>query len=71
MCWDYKTPHANSRLNTLLTAREVVYIGLLPDVPINKNYALQQLERYRKGELPSDQWHASDVKEVKVALQNE
>jgi hypothetical protein len=37
----------------------VVYIGLLPAVPINRSYAEQQLQRYQQGLVPTDQWHES------------
>jgi hypothetical protein len=54
--WDFRIPHANSYLNTSSTAREVVYIGLLPAVPINQQYAERQLARMRAGLVPDDQW---------------
>ncbi len=56
--WDYRIPHANARLNTNIEPRQVVYLGLLPAVPINRVYVLDQLERYKKGILPNDQWHS-------------
>jgi hypothetical protein len=62
--WDNKLPHANSRFNKLATPREVVYIGLLPEVSINRLYAKTQLERFRQGEVPTDQWHSCGRKEV-------
>lgn len=55
--WDYRIPHANSRRNTSQEARRVVYIGLLPAIPMNKAYAEYQLERYLSGIVPDDQWH--------------
>jgi hypothetical protein len=55
--WDYRIPHANSYRNDTQTAREVVYVGFLPDVPINRAYARIQLERMRAGKVPDDQWH--------------
>lgn len=58
VCWDVRIPHANARYNTLSTARQVVYIGLLPAVPLNREYAQTQLLRYQCGELPNDQWHS-------------
>lgn len=39
----------------------MVYIGLLPAVPINARYAELQLEKFRRGEVPSDQWHESSA----------
>jgi len=37
-------------------SREVVYLGFLPDVPLNRAYALAQRGRFENGELPDDQW---------------
>jgi len=59
VCWDYRIPHANSRFNHTDHARAVVYIGLLPAVPVNARYAECQLSRYRSGQVPTDQWHES------------
>ena len=36
VCWDYRIPHANSRFNHSSIAREAIYIGLLPAIPLNK-----------------------------------
>lgn len=58
---DYRIPHANSRHNFASHPRVVVYIGLLPAVPINARYAEQQLDKFRRGEVPSDQWHESSA----------
>eukprot|EP01038_Epipyxis_sp_PR26KG_P012251 gene12251-16425_t len=57
ICWDYRIPHANSRFNTLSIPRQVIYIGLLPHISLNKTYALHQLDRFRNGLVPMDQWH--------------
>ena len=56
---DYRIPHANARHNLAPHPRAVVYIGLLPAVPINERYAQRQLDKFRRGEVPSDQWHES------------
>ena len=37
-------------------SREVVYLGFLPDVPLNRTYAAAQLARFRSGQPPQDQW---------------
>lgn len=58
VCWDYRTPHANARLNLGQQARRVIYLGLLPAVELNRQYAKDQLEKYQRGELPIDQWHS-------------
>lgn len=54
---DYRIPHANSRYNTCNYPRIVIYIGLLPAVPVNEEYCRKQLDNYSKGILPIDQWH--------------
>ena len=58
--WDYRLPHSNARKNNKNTAREVVYLGFLPDIELNRAYAKQQLIDYRHGKNPSDQWVNSD-----------
>lgn len=57
--WDNRIPHANARRNLSSATRQVVYIGMLPAVAINKKYAERQLQRMREGLLPNDQWHSS------------
>ena len=54
--WDNRIVHSNSLRNISSLPREVVYIGLLPDIPRNKKYATEQLRRFQLGILPSDQW---------------
>ena len=56
--WDNRIPHANSRFNSSNIVREVVYFGLLPNIQLNREYAVEQLANMRRGQLPSDQWHA-------------
>jgi hypothetical protein len=51
-----RLPHANSSANRTGVAREVIYASFLPDVAINRRYALHQLGRYRRGLIPTDQW---------------
>jgi len=53
---DYRIPHANARFNHGDKPRVVVYIGLLPHVPLNAQYAAAQLEKYCAGIPPNDQW---------------
>jgi len=55
--WDNRLPHANSRCHSGAAPREVVYVGLLPPVPQNLQYATDQLQRLRTGRLPADFWH--------------
>jgi hypothetical protein len=57
VCWDYRIPHANSFKNNTSQTREAVYIGLLPDIELNRTYVENQLENFNKGLVPSDQWH--------------
>lgn len=59
--WDYRIPHANAQHNFASYAREVAYLGFLPDVDINRSYALDQLDRFQQGILPADQWHKSTL----------
>lgn len=61
VCWDYRLAHANAGHNFSGDVREVVYVGLLPNIPLNRAYAENQLERYRQGQLPNDQWHDSKM----------
>lgn len=56
VCWDFRIPHSNARHNKKHEAREVVYLGFLPHVPLNAAYAERQLIDYRDGRNPSDQW---------------
>lgn len=56
---DYRIPHANARHNSTSQPRVVVYVGLLPAVPLNAQYAQVQLERFHSGAVPTDQWHES------------
>lgn len=60
--WDYRIPHANSRHNLSHQSREVVYVGFLPDVEVNKRFAKEQLRRFQDGLLPTDQWHEQSEK---------
>ena len=41
--------------------REVVYLGFLPDVPLNRHFVADQLARFRAGLSPNDQWHEGQV----------
>lgn len=61
VCWDYRLAHANAGHNFSGDVREVVYVGLLPSIPLNQNYAKDQLELYLQGQLPKDQWHDSTM----------
>lgn len=54
--WDWRLPHANSYCHLGDSPREVIYAEFLPNVKINEAYAKEQLERYRRRVIPSDQW---------------
>jgi hypothetical protein len=56
VCWDYRIPHSNARRNDKPHPREVIYLGYLPDVNVNRIYAQKQLKDYLAGRNPSDQW---------------
>ena len=65
MClWDFRIAHANARFNVGLEPREVIYIGCLPAVDMNRVYAEKQLMAFEKGTPPTDMWTES-LKEVK------
>ena len=54
--WDNRIPHANAYKNEGTSARAVIYCSFLPDVEINRDYVEKQLEDYRLGRIPRDQW---------------
>jgi hypothetical protein len=62
--WDYRIPHGNAQRNDSSFPREVVYIGLLPDIPMNQAYTKDLYERYCQGTLPIGFWHKSDTKQL-------
>ena len=63
VCWDIRIPHANSRHNHSDQAREVAYVGVLPGTGMNRRYVEDQLEKFRAGEVPTDQWHDHSMKQ--------
>lgn len=54
--WDNRIPHANAYRHDGSIPRSVVYCSFLPDLPINRQYATQQLENWKQGQRPTDQW---------------
>lgn len=54
--WDNRIPHANAYKNNSSEPRIVVYCSFLPDVEVNRIYARKQLEDYKLGRIPRDQW---------------
>lgn len=53
---EHRIPHANSYRHNGEHPRAVVYCSFLPDVPINRQYCAQQLENWKAGRHPTDQW---------------
>lgn len=43
VCWDNKLPHATCHKLDGFDTREVVYVGFMPDIEINKTYCQKQL----------------------------
>jgi len=54
--WDNRIPHANAYRHDGKLPRCVVYCSFLPYVPINREYAAKQLENWKHGRQPTDQW---------------
>ena len=54
--WDSRIPHGNSRTNASAHSREVVFVGLLPAVPLNAAFAVAQRSKWEAGVEPVDQW---------------
>lgn len=57
--WDNRIPHANSYRHDGDSPRAVVYCSFLPNVPKNRLYAERQLDKWKRGQYPSDQWIAA------------
>jgi hypothetical protein len=54
--WDNRIPHANAYRHDGNIPRCAVYCSFLPDLPINRKYATDQLENWKEGRRPTDQW---------------
>mmetsp|Transcript_12413 Transcript_12413/g.29099 ORF Transcript_12413/g.29099 Transcript_12413/m.29099 type:complete len:337 (+) Transcript_12413:189-1199(+) len=52
--WDWRLAHSNAHKHTGDGTREVVYLGYLPDVHLNHDYAEEQADKYKHGEAPPD-----------------
>lgn len=68
--WDTRIPHANSYRHAGAIPRCVVYCSFLPDVCINHTYVSHQLERWKAGNAPTDQWVRQDGVSLSGALSN-
>ena len=55
--WDNRLPHANAYRHDGSSPRVVVYCSFLPDVERNRVYAKNQLNNWRTGRPPRDQWN--------------
>lgn len=54
--WDFRLPHANAYRHNGDLPRVVIYCSFLPDIPLNRSYVKCQLENWKRGRQPSDQW---------------
>jgi len=52
VCWDNRLPHATCQLLDGYDTREVIYVGWLPNIELNKKYCAQQLENIRLNRPP-------------------
>ena len=66
--WDNRLPHANAFKNLKGTSREVIYVSFLPDVEVNRKFALEQLRRFALSERPSDMWVEGESRVVENAM---
>ena len=54
--FDNRIPHANAYRHNGTEPRSVVYCSFLPDIPLNREYASRQLDNWKRGRQPTDQW---------------
>jgi hypothetical protein len=52
--WDWRLPHATAVSHPGPDTREVVYTSFLPDTPVNRQYAADQLAAFHRGVFPPD-----------------
>lgn len=52
VCWDNRLPHATCSKLAGYDTREVVYVGWLPNIELNKKYAKQQLINIKTNNPP-------------------
>eukprot|EP00980_Cylindrotheca_fusiformis_P028118 scaffold22581_cov123-Cylindrotheca_fusiformis.AAC.15 len=55
--WDNRIPHANAYRHDGCTPRAVVYCSFLPDVPLNRQYVKNQLQKFWEKRPVTDQWN--------------
>jgi len=73
VCWDNRLPHATCMKLAGYDTREVVYVGWLPNVELNKKYVAEQLVGIKSNKPPesylSDKdWKEDDLTELQRKL---
>eukprot|EP00993_Chasmostoma_nieuportense_P001748 NODE_2600_length_1139_cov_74.083992_g2480_i0.p1 GENE.NODE_2600_length_1139_cov_74.083992_g2480_i0~~NODE_2600_length_1139_cov_74.083992_g2480_i0.p1 ORF type:complete len:347 (+),score=72.65 NODE_2600_length_1139_cov_74.083992_g2480_i0:59-1042(+) len=63
--WDSRLPHATCEHNDGPDTREALFLGYLPDVPVNQRYVAKQLECFRRGTPPPFYTHKECVPEAR------
>ena len=69
--WDNRLPHANAYRHDGAVPRCVVYCSFLPDVPVNRNFAAQQLKQWKQGLSPIDTKWMSALEECSLQSSEE
>jgi hypothetical protein len=67
VCWDNRIPHATSNILAGSDTREVVYVGWLPNIPLNEKYCQEQLISIRKDTFDKN-WIESDFTEKQLQM---
>ena len=73
VCWDNRLPHATCAKLSGTDTREVVYVGWMPNIPLNKSYAQNQLLGIRANKsndshFADRDWDESDLTELQYQL---
>jgi len=78
VCWDNRLPHATAQKCAGNDTREVVYVGYLPSIDINRIYVQQQLSHlrknipppayYEKDETSDKDWNEKDLTNIQKKL---
>lgn len=66
--WDVRIPHANAYRHVGDEPRAVVYCSFLPDVSLNRQYVANQLQDWKRGRRPNDQWIMADESETTPSI---
>lgn len=67
VCWDNRLPHATSHILAGSDTREVVYVGWLPDVELNRKYCQEQLSNIRN-DIFDKNWKETDFNESQLRM---